>query len=750
MTREPAKGEAPPNYTPTAAADPHSDLDITASFAYLALSSDPPTGIPEVDTCLAHLKLLHAIHSLKEDVGYNDGLWGLWDDRADKDTDIILDGALPSGVKLDSLSKDEKTKLALSRLREKRWAIFLARAVDRYEAWWSAITRNKEMLTETDMTKKHDSRYIDFPTSGAPLPWSNDNIPPLDVLMVMHAHMLNPRAFLEDTIRTNMIEHWTAGMPWLFVNNAISTDFSYNANDEAKTNWVARTGLNWDNLADPMTKDLQCPWCKGGMKVLWTTCGTASESERAKGTIGNGYGDGNFSHTCPSCDKIIAKEVLSLSKFIKDSSLVLSKSVPMPGTILSMATGMPEIVPKPPWSLFYSQTFPNRLIQFELRSKILELINPQAQNPSMVDVRELIETATKDGRVIRKLYGNCSRVRRAILPREGKMATRKMMSRYWENFSPFALDLCGAVMRQGVFIDKMVKLDWLHSPASRATMSRLITKYDRFIGIMKNHPDKMAVPTLDVDLAWHTHQLTPRDYYAFTTELTGKFIDHDDKIDENALSEAFEWTTKTYQSLYNEVYSECTCWYCEAVRESQCSKIGKFLKMSSSQKLADSFHTSGSASLCPPDNSAHISAHNSIRTLETNPVVNAHARVRQQERLDEAYKKACKRAEKKGRTLPARDQYYENWGYPYYTYGPFMYPIYFTPGLYYGWDPCYVSSGEGAWANCAVGTCGNGNIAAGGCGGPGGCGSVSHIIVSLQPLISYFIITNQTFSTGWL
>lgn len=102
----------------------------------------------------------------------------------------------------------------------------------------------------------------------------------LDVLMVMHAHMLNPRAFLEDAIRTNMIEYWTAGMPWLPVNNAISTDFSYNANDEAKTNWVARTGLNWDNQADSMTKDFRCPWCKGGLKVPWTTCGTASESER--------------------------------------------------------------------------------------------------------------------------------------------------------------------------------------------------------------------------------------------------------------------------------------------------------------------------------------------------------------------------------------------------------------------------------------------------------------------------------------
>lgn len=189
MTREPANGEAPPGYTPTAPElpngqpDPSSNIDITASFANLAISAEPPTGIPSVDTTLAHLKLLHAIHSLKEDVGYTDGLWGLWDDRADKDTDIILDGAMPSEVKLDSLSKDEKNKLALSRLREKRWAIFLARAVDRYEAWWNAITRQKEMLIETDMMKTHGSKYIDFPTSGAPLPWSDDNIPPLGKYM---------------------------------------------------------------------------------------------------------------------------------------------------------------------------------------------------------------------------------------------------------------------------------------------------------------------------------------------------------------------------------------------------------------------------------------------------------------------------------------------------------------------------------------------------------------------------------------
>lgn len=102
---------------------------------------------------------------------------------------------------------------------------------------------------------------------------------PLDVLMVMHAHMLNPRAFLEDTMRANLIEYWTAGMPWQAVNNAIATDFSENASDEAKSGWISRTGHKWLNFQDPMTKLLKCPWCKEGVQVPWTTCGTEEDAD---------------------------------------------------------------------------------------------------------------------------------------------------------------------------------------------------------------------------------------------------------------------------------------------------------------------------------------------------------------------------------------------------------------------------------------------------------------------------------------
>lgn len=177
----------------------------------------------------------------------------------------------------------------------------------------------------------------------------------------------------------------------------------------------------------------------------------------------------------------------------------------------------------------------------------------------MSDVRLQIEQALRDRDYVKK--ANHSLI--STLQKQEKVSVRKMMSCYWENSSSFSLDLVGAVIRQGTFVEKMHSIDWIHSPAVTSTMDRLLTKYDRYFTILGAHPDNTAVPTLDVDLAWHTHQLSPPAYYAYSLHETARFIDHDDKIEETKLSDGFEWTSKTYQKMFNELYSECTCWYCQ-------------------------------------------------------------------------------------------------------------------------------------------------------------------------------------------
>ena len=95
----------------------------------------------------------------------------------------------------------------------------------------------------------------------------------IDVLMVFHSHMLNPRSFLEDAMRFGARQLWTTGFPWVQVNQAIDTNFNYNVPADTKTAWSTQTGHAWDNIDDPLTINIGCPGCEAQVHIPWTTCG---------------------------------------------------------------------------------------------------------------------------------------------------------------------------------------------------------------------------------------------------------------------------------------------------------------------------------------------------------------------------------------------------------------------------------------------------------------------------------------------
>jgi hypothetical protein len=557
-------------------------VNVTAAFDNLTLSNVPVD--PSVETCLAHLKLLFAFQWMKEDVGFTDGLWGLWDSRAGP-----IDPGFTRRPEKGKASQEKETAEpepsveerirnknleALSRVREKRWALFVARAVDRYETWWKCHMRlpDSRPLREYDMDDVGSDRYAEFPTAAESiLHWTEDTLPPLDVLMVWHAHMLNPRAFLEDAMLAGVRQFWATGMPWDLVNRAIDTNLNYTVSAQCKARWATETKLPWDNVDGALEKTLDCPKCDAILHIPWTTCQFPEVYDNVPpGLAGNGYGDSNVQFSCHSCQAVINKEFLALGKFVKDhQALVDDRRRPMPGTLLDVKTGTPTQPVSGKTARTTTHTFPNRVLKLG-RTASKTLLRDLARwrsylnswDPTMQHVRKEFDNVLSDRRNIKEVE-SIPPSRSYKLPPESRLAVRKMMSRYWENFSLFALDLSGAVLRQGVFVEKMCQLDWLHSPTASDTMARLITKYTRFIEIMKRNPSQMAVPTLDVDLAWHTHQLSPSRYYKHCLDNTRRFIDHDDKVDQDMLSHQFEWTSKTYQEYYGEVYSECTCWYCE-------------------------------------------------------------------------------------------------------------------------------------------------------------------------------------------
>lgn len=129
-------------------------VDITSSFAKLDLKSTSTK--PTVDQCIAHLKLLEAFHQLREDIATNDGLFNISDQSA-----------------VESSRPDE----VLAKLREKRWAVYVARAADRFERWWmTAVPSTQERLRQSDVastTGKFD-RIV-----GVGEPMTITNLPPL-------------------------------------------------------------------------------------------------------------------------------------------------------------------------------------------------------------------------------------------------------------------------------------------------------------------------------------------------------------------------------------------------------------------------------------------------------------------------------------------------------------------------------------------------------------------------------------------
>ncbi|KAL8728310.1 MAG: hypothetical protein Q9181_005384, partial [Wetmoreana brouardii] len=634
---------------------------------------------PTPDQCLTHLKLLEAFHQLREDVATTDGLYGIHDN--------FVDAILPAEE-----SRTERAQLLL-KFREKRWAIYVTQAAWRYQKWWKRIE-----LTDYSMPTQSNllSVYQNFGKDQIRAPYRVDDLPPLgqtvqtveasksltvlaDVLMVWHAHLLNPRDFLEDCIRYDQIRFWNTGLPLAAIDSCINNeDFEYRTGDKARLHFFATTSLPWNSLDDQQQLMLWCPNCARPMHVPWTTL-TTEDSWKASASLGlgeggTGFADQYFEYSCGVCHVTINHDVLRAQKFRFDCTLLMDKDLPMPGTILD-SKGKPEPPEFGNAIETHAPLFPNRLIKAGLSRSLLAALDPSQylrwSKGSVNDIRQALEYGLKDSSILERARGG-------IFPpsREEKLAVRKMMSRYWNNSSIFALDLVGAVIRQGTFIEKMHAIDWLHSPAVQSTMKRLLHKYDRYFAILSQYPGQTAVPTLDVDLAWHTHQLSPSTYYRHSVHKTDCFIDHDDKIPSPKLSTAFEWTSKIYQKMFQEPYSECTCWYCEAVRESHTSYASRHIFQRSMHKDIDS-------QLCALPNgkvSPHISAHNSISPIDHDSNI---LTTTKNARLNRMYEKARKRAEKKGRKVPDRSDA-STAGYT-YTYGvPIVVPYYIP----YMPDPC--------------------------------------------------------------
>lgn len=95
-------------------------------------------------------------------------------------------------------------------------------------------------------------------------------------------------------------------------------------------------------------------------------------------------------------------------------------------------------------------------------------------------------------------------------------------------------------MRQDTFISHVDTLGWT-SPtfisSDHSLVANSLHAYHKFLDIAVKNSGTTLVPTILIDSAWHTHQLSGDKYRLDVVKLLGRFLNHDDKVEEGVLCE---------------------------------------------------------------------------------------------------------------------------------------------------------------------------------------------------------------------
>ncbi|OSX64414.1 hypothetical protein POSPLADRAFT_1032777 [Postia placenta MAD-698-R-SB12] len=388
--------------------DPPPPYAITTNEPHLApgILQTQGSTVPRSLNSTAHLRLLGAFKALRSTVEEN------------------LGAQLPDTVAgLDAAQ---------------RWAWFVGLAVDRFERWAA------------------------FVSSKALKSWVKTDFPPLDVLMVWHAYMLNPRWYAEDCERLPLLaslkglgDRLLPAVPWILVKIEIGDPTTYHPSGPRETSWAARTGMPWDPFEasrEMIHRRMKCPKCHKEVETPYLT------------PEGTGYAQRKFAVACSSCRLLITKEGLGLAKFADD--LVSDHKTPHVG-----------------FGVYFAGTLHTEMkTTDELRANRIKNAFVRA---NALSSRTQITRAQWRQEILEKFNYSIAALPAAVslllLDGGGRRIVNRILSAYTDD-RPFSIDLVGAVIRQGSFIDKMYSFGWTQAdffdgPQDEAVLVHAITRY---------------------------------------------------------------------------------------------------------------------------------------------------------------------------------------------------------------------------------------------------------------------------------
>ncbi|KAI9771742.1 MAG: hypothetical protein M1839_002757 [Geoglossum umbratile] len=513
--------------------------------------------LPTLAQCAVHLELLECFHTLKEKV-MNDEQIGHW-------LGVPSDFHPHAGA----VERGQQRQEVIEVQNERIWQTFLELAVQRFQTWWliDGILEPGNRRPSKAAILRKDIGELGVRVDVGILEMAADKLPPLDVLMVWHAYMLNPRNFWQDCSYFGQEALWKTALPWNHIHSAINNKtWMYTVVPAAETNFTTNTGLAWD-LQDmiqrsatngndkALTPDLSvhCPYCSVLNKKI-PLVGKGQNGDHNCGWTDNPSDEEHSSMDgwrCEVCERMFNRDNLAARKWKDDAAKFLEKGVRLPG--MYMKSDGPSRQEKHSW-LF-------RFLHVLLHESCSQR-KPLAQLSTLQDIENYLISCAESND-FRSGPARSMNLPEKIASTKWANAISACLENYRDNPGRFSLDLRHAVTRQSGFVAKMHTLLWIRAPCLPHMLSKYLDRYKRFIYLLGSEGGRNLVPTLDIDLIWHTHQLCPPFYNFLMLRDTGRFVNHDDRIVPDKLNTDFQRCKELWMETFGEEYGWCLCWQCE-------------------------------------------------------------------------------------------------------------------------------------------------------------------------------------------
>ncbi|WRT70201.1 uncharacterized protein IL334_007195 [Kwoniella shivajii] len=119
-------------------------------------------------------------------------------------------------------------------------------------------------------------------------------------------------------------------------------------------------------------------------------------------------------------------------------------------------------------------------------------------------------------------------------------------------------DVGMAIERQAKFIGNMKRIRWLEDQYWEKGLVELqfsIVLYHAWLDLMHSTQSRFfLVPRLDIDLAWHTHQLHHDRYKSDTVQVLGKLLNHNDAAGDEKVGDGLEVTKELWKKRFGWEY----------------------------------------------------------------------------------------------------------------------------------------------------------------------------------------------------